>query len=204
MTAKYIYLLSRNLTEKEAVARRNYSQQSKINDDIVSQKLPFSTCVKNIWKNLVRKHPKSVLAIAKRMRSSKHIHHETTDNHIDGMNPPGYDSSSSSSDDELPEFLRPKPLNVMYANNPNVLIVGADGKVIQQVSQEQFMKSNPNFAASMNWNRAVPLENNTNGSETSQNPVSPPSVPPQPVDGQGGFSDKYKEKLEKHKHESQS
>lgn len=67
MTLKYIYLLSRNLTEKEAVSRRQYVNSNNLNDDVIRVKLPLKQCLKNIWSNLVRKNPKSVLSIAEEM-----------------------------------------------------------------------------------------------------------------------------------------
>lgn len=127
MTFKYCYNLSRNLTEKEYVARKRYASSQKINDDVVDAKLSYWQCTKNIWSHLVRKNPKSVLEIAKTFDNNPIEPSEgPQDQPIEGMQNDSFDSSSS--EDEIPEFLKPKPLNIIYAPQPPVLIVGGDGK----------------------------------------------------------------------------
>ena len=225
MTLKYIYLLSRNLTEKERVSRRQYVKTSNIDDDIIKSKLPIKQCIKNIWSNLMRKNPKSVLDLAKEMNRPETW--DVTDHRIEGMDRERFDSSSSSSSDELPDFLKPKPLNVNYPQNHNVLIIGVDGKILGSVPQNEFAKQNPNFTQYLNsgnnaneetkqispipppqnftfpnpQNFAFPNVQNSSFPQM-QNPISPPSVPENSEDLKKNFSAKYREKLEKEKEEN--
>lgn len=91
MTMKYAFLLSRNMTEKEAVARNRYVQTSKVQDDILKQKVTIMQGMKNIWKAITRKNPKSVLTIAREDNLNPSKIPDVTDNDIEG----NYSSSSS-------------------------------------------------------------------------------------------------------------
>ena len=203
MTIKYIYLLSRNLTEKEAVSRRQYVRTNKIDDDVVKVKLPIRQCLKNIWSNLVRKSPKSVIDIAEEMNRPENC--DVTDHRIEGMDRERFDSSSSSSSDELPDFLKPKPLNISYPQNQNVLIIGVDGKILGSVPQNEFTKQNPSFNQYLNPENKSNEESKINPFFPPYlNPISPPSVPLSTQDLSNNFSAKYKEKLDKEKEQTSS
>ena len=149
MAFKYWYLLSRNQTEKESVARRRYARSQQIEDK--QEKLTYIQCIKNVWGNIMRKNPESVLTIARKMKNAPIVEHEPTDDTIAGMQNDSFDSSSSS--DEIPEFLRPKPLNIQYAKQPNVLIVGGDGKILGSVPPEEL--KDPDFMKRFNELKAI-------------------------------------------------
>jgi hypothetical protein len=122
---------------------------------------------------------------------------DKTDSNIEGMDNANSSSSSSSSYDEPPAFLRPHPLQVIYGKNPNVMLVGADGKIVQHISHEEFIKNNPQYA-NMNMPPAVVNPEEMKEITEAQVPVSPPSVAFN-QEGKGEFSEKYKAKLEQEK-----
>lgn len=179
------------------VSRRQFAKSQKIKDDI-KKSLPYSTCLMNIYKHLTRKNPKSVIELGRKMFENNGF--DKTDSNIEGMNNASSSSSSSSSYDEPPAFLMPNPLQVVYGKNPNVMLVGADGKIIQHISHEEFLKNNPQYA---NMNMSIPpaVQNPEEMKEITeaQIPVSPPSVAFN-QEGKGEFSEKYKAKLEQEKH----
>eukprot|EP00343_Euplotes_focardii_P007673 CAMPEP_0205820010 /NCGR_PEP_ID=MMETSP0206-20130828/2583_1 /ASSEMBLY_ACC=CAM_ASM_000279 /TAXON_ID=36767 /ORGANISM="Euplotes focardii, Strain TN1" /LENGTH=181 /DNA_ID=CAMNT_0053114295 /DNA_START=1064 /DNA_END=1609 /DNA_ORIENTATION=+ len=159
---------------------------------------------------------KSVLKIGAIM--AQDLTNDTSDKRIEGMGNHFPSSSSSSSEDELPDFLKPQPLNVVYANQPNVRIVSPNGQLVKEVPREEFLSQNPQFesitpiqgftpagfpngfpqpqyAPQVFFN---PSEENKNPQAVIPNSTSPPTV--QVEDNAiGEFSSKYKEKLEEDK-----
>jgi len=62
MFNEYIYLFSRNLTEKEKVSRDSYWNQRQLEDEI--DKITFKEAVRNIYRRLTSKTQKSLLTIS--------------------------------------------------------------------------------------------------------------------------------------------
>jgi hypothetical protein len=187
------------MTEKEAVSRRQYAKLQKIKDKS-KKSLPWSTCIKNIYTHLTRKNPESVLDIANRMNvnNSFDIGRDrdiTGDENIKPEMPSS--SSSSSSYDELPSSLMPNPLNVIYGKNPNVMIVGADGQVLQHVPHDEFIKENPGYSNTQHPSTVGNAEDSERAF-VAQNTVNPPNVKVY-LEDKGEFSEKYKAKMEEEK-----
>lgn len=181
MAGEYICLLSRNITEKEKVSRKTYTSQNKLSDHL-EKRPPLMKAIKNILTILTRKNPPSVLSIGRRMRKNMAVN--DTDIQIRGMN--DLSSSSSSSEDELPDFMKPKPLNIVYPNNPNVMIIGEGGRVIGSIPHEQFVRENNQKIIYLGANQDASTEEEVNVEGN----------------GEGGFSDKYQQKLDKEKIDS--
>lgn len=193
MTFKYWYLFSRNLTEKESVARKRYSNSVKVQDSIVEEKISFSQCARNIWANLMKKTPKSVLEIAKKMETNS-VYIDSHDEVIEGMENHNLSSSSSSSD-EIPEFLRPKPLNISYAPQPNVMIIDGTGAIIGSVPPSTFTPSTPAVESDfMKRFNALKFAQQNQESQNAQ-PIFSHSSEGQIIEEK--FSRKYQERLEK-------
>uniref|UniRef100_A0A7S3K781 Uncharacterized protein n=1 Tax=Euplotes crassus TaxID=5936 RepID=A0A7S3K781_EUPCR len=202
-SAEYYYLLSRDMTEKELVSRRQFSSREKV-DDALIKNLTFKQKMRNVFKRLTRSNPKSVLDIAATMEIS-----ESADRDIEGMDNQ-YSSSSSSSDDELPEVLKQRQMNIQYTGDGVVKMLNYDGKIVQEISQEEFLKQNPQFARfhpeiqvqpgppqteqvsefQRQWDQNKKLQQQQE--QNAMNIV---------VDdeGKGEFSEKYKERLENDK-----
>lgn len=186
----------------------------------------FIQKAKNIFSRLIQKNPKSVIDIAATMEVADPA--DFGDNDIEGMGQQ-FSSSSSSSDDELPEFLQQRQLNVQFNPTGTVKMLSRDGKVMNEVSQEQFLRENPQFAQfrpqvqpqPAGFNPAAAPANGQIGQaqfppnqfpqpmaaqvEQPQSQLPQPDLVQQPVnvmvqsEGEGEFSQKYKERLEKEK-----
>eukprot|EP00344_Euplotes_crassus_P002916 CAMPEP_0197007044 /NCGR_PEP_ID=MMETSP1380-20130617/38758_1 /TAXON_ID=5936 /ORGANISM="Euplotes crassus, Strain CT5" /LENGTH=210 /DNA_ID=CAMNT_0042426967 /DNA_START=840 /DNA_END=1472 /DNA_ORIENTATION=+ len=191
------------MTEKELVSRRQFSSREKV-DDALIKNLTFKQKMRNVFKRLTRSNPKSVLDIAATMEIS-----ESADRDIEGMDNQ-YSSSSSSSDDELPEVLKQRQMNIQYTGDGVVKMLNYDGKIVQEISQEEFLKQNPQFARfhpeiqvqpgppqteqvsefQRQWDQNKKLQQQQE--QNAMNIV---------VDdeGKGEFSEKYKERLENDK-----
>ena len=196
---EYFYLLSRDMTEKEICSRKQFSQREKVKDQLIDD-LTFFKKAMNMYKRLTRPNPKSVIDIAAKMEFSES--HDGADKDIEGMGNQ-FSSSSSSSDDELPDFLKQRQMNVQYVPNGTVKMLAKDGSVIKEVTQEEFIKENPQFAQFRPTIQAQPPPGAPNLSS------APPQLQPQPptpetnvvinAEGKGEFSSKYQERLDNDK-----
>jgi len=137
-------------------------------------------------------------------------HPNATDNNISGMGGDWQESDSSSSEDELPDFMKPKPLNIVYPDNPNVMIIDSKGKVIKKVPHDEFKRINQDAKDSDPSKGTAPIHyyqpNEQNFYSTESNnediPGSAPAISGEPNNREGEFSIKYKEKIEKQKNEA--
>ena len=106
MASQYYNLLSRNVTEKEAQSRQQYtSTQPSMIDPVLDPPVPLATALKNIFKKFMEKRPASLVTIG------RHIEQHEKARGREGNDPEELarleheeSSTSSSSEDEIPAF----------------------------------------------------------------------------------------------------